>query len=406
MRILFLGKIIPDDISDAVAENSKNTLQTAAIELQKKIISGIEDVVGAKVNLINKLPVFSFPKYYKKPFIKTSYFKHNLLQSGYDVNLGFVNICYIKQMFRSFSFKKNVKRWLKECESDGYAVAYTADNEFLRGFKYIKRHSDVKTCLVIADLPEFCDLSTTAGGVMKLYRKYKNHCIYQKLKFVDSFVLLTEQMSERLNVAEKPYVVVEGIATDVFENIKPAAYEDNVKTIFYGGTLHKQFGVMNLLDAFETISDPAYRLVLCGTGDCEGEIRKRVEKDSRIEFLGILPHERILELMAGATVIVNPRQNAGEFTKYSFPSKNLEALSSGVPFVAYKLDGIPDEYDDYINYIKGEKPDALAEKIMEICTMTSGERAELGKKARDFALDKKNRTVQMQKVCDMLGGLK
>ena len=38
---------------------------------------------------------------------------------------------------------------------------------------------------------------------------------------------------------------------------------------------------------------------------------------------------------------VNPRQNNEEFTKYSFPSKTMEYLASGVPVVAYKLDGIP-----------------------------------------------------------------
>lgn len=65
--------------------------------------------------------------------------------------------------------------------------------------------------------------------------------------------------------------------------------------------------------------------------------------------------------------IVNPRENGEDFTKYSFPSKNMEALSSGIPLIAYKLDGIPNEYDQYINYPQSESIEDLAQMIHDVC---------------------------------------
>ena len=53
-------------------------------------------------------------------------------------------------------------------------------------------------------------------------------------------------------------------------------------------------------------------------------------------------------LQKTADVLVNPRLNEGEYTKYSFPSKTMEYLSTGRPVVCYKLDGIPDEYDKHL----------------------------------------------------------
>lgn len=98
---------------------------------------------------------------------------------------------------------------------------------------------------------------------------------------------------------------------------------------------------MNLIDAFQQIKDPNYELRICGVGDSEDAIKAAAQKDERIHFWGKLPREQVLEWQSKATVLVNPRQNNEEFTKYSFPSKTMEYLSSGVPLVAYKLDGIP-----------------------------------------------------------------
>ena len=160
--------------------------------------------------------------------------------------------------------------------------------------------------------------------------------------------------------------------------------------IFYTGTLHEKFGVMNLVRAFRTIHSENYELVICGVGDSEEAIKAAAEEDSRIHFLGKLPRDQVLEWQSKATVLVNPRQNNEEFTKYSFPSKTMEYLSSGVPLVAYKLDGIPDEYDPFIHYVKDDSIECLADTLKSVCEMSDSDRAAIGQTGREFVLKEKN----------------
>ena len=103
-----------------------------------------------------------------------------------------------------------------------------------------------------------------------------------------------------------------------------------------------------------------------------------------------------------AAVLVNPRQNNEEFTKYSFPSKTMEYLASGVPVVAYKLDGIPDEYDSYLNYVPDNSVEALTKTIQSICDMSPEERKDKGERARKFVLNEKNAEKQAKRILDFL----
>ncbi|MBP3360682.1 MAG: hypothetical protein J6N52_07515 [Clostridia bacterium] len=100
-------------------------------------------------------------------------------------------------------------------------------------------------------------------------------------------------------------------------------------------------------------------------------------------------------------MLVNPRSATDEFTKYSFPSKTMEYMLSGTPVVMYKLAGIPDEYDEYLNYFDVTSKACIKDKIVEICEMSLCERGMIGNRARQFILTKSNKT-QMKKFMDMM----
>ena len=100
---------------------------------------------------------------------------------------------------------------------------------------------------------------------------------------------------------------------------------------------------------------------------------------------------------------MSPRQNVGEYTKYSFPSKLMEYLLSGVPVVGYKLDGIPKEYDQFINYVVDNAPQSLASVLIRICEESSEHYEIIAKQARDFILSKKNSQKQVEKIIDLMG---
>ena len=156
------------------------------------------------------------------------------------------------------------------------------------------------------------------------------------------------------------------------------------------------------MNAFESIKDDDYRLVIAGGGAEEETVKCFAAKDTRITYLGFISPSEVERWQQMATVLVNPRTSEREFVKYSFPSKNMECLASGKPYVAHKLPCNPPEYDDYIQYPADESDEALAQKIVEVCELPKEKREAMGRRAREFILREKNPKVQCKKIIDMM----
>ena len=143
------------------------------------------------------------------------------------------------------------------------------------------------------------------------------------------------------------------------------------------------------------LQDPNIELWLCGSGEMEEEIRTYAAQDSRIRFFGFLPHEEAVQLQKQATVLVNPRTNQGEYTKYSFPSKTMEYMASGRPVMMFRLDGIPGEYDPFLTYIPEERAASIRDTVESLRKLSPSELDAMGTRGREFVLKNKNRNVQM-----------
>lgn len=401
-NVLFLSSLIPKDLEEIIRLKSTRNMQDAANALQWHIYEGLCDNLSESIDIVNLMPLGSFPQYFTDPFVKRQKFS---VRNSKFFNIGFCNIKFIRKLFMPCAVERELKRYIKQNKDLKCVLVYTMNNAFLRSLYSLKKQKkDLKICVVVADLPELSSLSSKIGRFEKTYTKVSAKKVYRYASCVDGYVLLTKQMADYMNV-EKPFCVIEGISTVTKSERSVTLSETRHKTILYTGTLHRKFGVLNLLAAFSLITNPDYRLVICGVGDSMKEIKYAAERDPRIQFEGQVTREKALELQREATVLINPRQNNEEFTKYSFPSKNLEYLSSGTPLVAYKLDGIPDEYDEYINYVADDSVDSLANKIMEICELPREARYEIGRKARSFVIEEKNAKRQTKKILDLLESL-
>lgn len=401
MEYAFLTMLIPKQMAEEVANRSTYNMQDAANALQWHIYEGFCANFQQPITLFNVLPVGSFPQYYSKPFIKKTVFNDEVNQG--HVNIGFCNVKLIRKFHQPKKIFAQLKKWCAENSGDKTLFVYTVSAPFMTAVAKLKQQfPELKVCAIIADLPNMSNLSANKSFAKRLFEKKMAADSYSAVGCVDAFALLTKQMAEYMKI-DKPFVVMEGIST--FSEPREKKESGNVKTILYTGTLHRRFGVLNLVEAFRTIDNPDYRLVICGMGDCEAEITKHARDDSRIEFKGQLKREDILKLQQEATVLVNPRQNNEEFTKYSFPSKNLEYLSSGIPLVAYKLDGIPDEYDEYINYVGDNSIEALRNKLVDVCEDATGSVRDRAVRAVAFVRTEKNAQKQTLKIKQMVDAL-
>ena len=402
-KIVFLTMLIPEIMYNKVNKKSKYNMQDAANALQWHLHEGLCQNYQQDIEMLNVLPVGSFPQYYDDAFIQEQQFASNT--GNNNVNVGFCNVKFIrKYILPRQVYKALIRSFMNE--EEGILFVYTISSTFMQAVSKIKRKKpDIKVCAIIADLPDMSSLSSNKSKLQKKFEKNMAAKSYRNLSCIDAYVLLTKYMADYMKI-NKPFCVVEGIATPEEEfGRKLSEVSETRKVVMYTGTLHKRFGILNLVNAFQKIRDKDYRLVICGTGDSENEILEAAKRDNRIMFLGQLSRKDVLELEKKATVLVNPRQNNEEFTKYSFPSKVMEYLSSGVPVVAYRLDGVPAEYEKYLFYVEGDTLDELANKLVEVCELSPADREKIGGKGREFVLNEKNSIIQTEKILRLLDGI-
>lgn len=401
MSITFLSELIPPNIKEEVRKNSVNYMMDAGNSLQWNIHQGLENNTGAEIHIINLLPIGSYPQYYKKAFIQRRTFATT--SSRDHINVGFCNIKLLRKLTMHFFVYKELLKYYKGEETPKVLIVYSAEAALLRAVSMLKKkYPSLIVCDIIADLPDMSSLTSEKSFAQKKFERYLAKKSYYSMEAVDCFVLLTSAMAEYMHI-QKPYIVMEGIAPERAEDAEAdCSKSGNEIIIAYTGTLHRRFGVLHLLKAFMLTKNENFRLVICGVGDSEQEIIAAAQQDKRIVFRGQMVREEVLRLQAEAAVLVNPRQNHEEFTKYSFPSKNLEYLSAGKPVIAYKLDGIPDEYDEYLQYPEDDSPEALCRKITQIGEMDVKSRIILGNKAVRFVRSKKNAWVQTKKILSVI----
>ncbi|CAA7603149.1 Glycosyl transferases group 1 [Acididesulfobacillus acetoxydans] len=398
MEVLFLGCLFNEKEEEALMRKSRIGLPAAVNIFQWNLIKGLERNLSRPVDIVNVLPVGTYPRYFKDALLPGERWTHS--EGAKDLEIGCINLPVLKQAMRAIASERAVRRWLSTVNGDKKSIiVYSTYLPFLYAVRHVP--DGVNVTLVVTDLPEFYDLASSNSRIKKLLRTINNKLIYALLKRIDSFVILTEQMRKPLNVGKKPYIVVEGLV-DVERCADYGAGSSDKKTVLYTGTLNFVYGIMNLINGFSLIRGENYELWICGSGEAEKTIVDASKRDSRIRYFGFVSQKEIRKLQRRATVLINPRTNDEEYTKYSFPSKTMEYMLSGRPVLMYKLEGMPDEYDPCLYYIGGNQPSDVANSIVEICKKPKAELDEFGRKAREFVIEKRNCAVQGKRIIELI----
>ncbi len=346
IKILFIGGVFDEKSELEVLASTKGYAELSANIFQKKLLKGFEKN-NVDVTVLSAPFIGAFPMGYKR--IRFKGFDNS--QSEYKY-VRFNNIWGIRNFSRAHSLKRTINSYKKNGKSFDLIIVYSAHTPFLKAGVYAKKlFQGSRICYVVPDLPQYMNLSEHRSSVYDFFKKFDIKKMDKLSNAVDSFVILTEPMKDALNVGDRPYAVIEGIVESIGE-IDTTEKADTVKNIVYTGKMNAKFGIKELVDAFMRIENKDYRLVLCGDGDAREYVLEKSAIDNRIEYKGQVPHVEAKKWIARADVLVNPRPNNEEYTKYSFPSKNIEYLNSGNPVVAYLLDGMPREYGEFIFIVK------------------------------------------------------
>lgn len=313
-----------------------------------------------------------------------------------------LNFPILRNLFASYQVKKELKRFLDKNKNE--MVFVLTDGlfyEFSKACNYIHKLKK-KVYTIVTDIPSYVSnmgkKTNLKGKMLNLYGRMTNDIISKKY---DGYVFLTEQLNDFFNKNKKPYTIVEGLLGNYRYPSKEIKIDSSLPIVLYGGKLNKEFGVLSLAKASRYLHDVCTIEIYGSNGDCDDELCQLENENQNLHVNGIIPLNELLKKETMADLLINPRPNGQYFTKYSFPSKTLEYMSSGTPVLMYKLEGIPSEYDEFLYYINGTKAEDIAKSIKEILNIEKEKLREKGFNAQKFVRENKNAKVQVRKIMEM-----
>lgn len=389
-----------------LAERAKERLSGISLhKLARALIRGLDENLEEPVKVFNIINTLNYPKF---PALTFPTEKWSHAKGCEDWHIGYINLFGIKYITQANGLYKKLKKWVKSLNGEKCMVCvhHIYYPMMKAACKLKKKFGDqVRICLITGDMTGSFGLQGQFKKNLKQRLTYRLEARIEKLapRF-DCYVFATKDMADGFGVADKPFTVLECAYTPpVYNTDEPdsSLNPDGKKVIFYAGALRDEYGAGHLLRAFSMIKDPDYRLWLAGGGNAEPMIKEYAAKDSRIEFLGFVTPQEVDKRQKNATALISPRTSELEFVKYSFPSKTMECLTSGKPYIAHKLPCDPVEYGDHIQYAADESDEALRDKIVQVCEMPKEQRDEIGARAKKFIYDEKNPKAMCKRVVDL-----
>ena len=389
MKVIFLGLMFSHKSLEEAYAASKCGMQMAPHLFQKKLTDGLSSLENVQTHIVNIPPVGSFPMNYKKLYVKG-------MQWDGNTQIGYWNIPGLKWGGQKRKMVKTVRQILsvqpenEEC----CLIAYHLHEPFLDVIGSLKKEfPNLHTTLIQTDAVP------GRGGMIK-GRKMEilGNRLVKKAKVVDSFALLTRPMRGPLEVGERPFVIIECICDP--DQPQSARKETSDNIFLYSGTTEAIYGIRDVVDAIKQI--PNAQLWICGAGNSDDYIKETAKTHKNIRHFGYVDQKRLSELRDQCDFLINPRRPTGTYTKYSFPSKTAEYMMSGKPVVMYKLEGIPDEYNQYLNYLTAETPQEIKQQIQTLIQSDYAGLVAKAVEARAFIQENKNAQKQARKIMEMI----
>ncbi len=382
MNILYVSCYCDKEHLDSIIDKNNHNYGYAVMKYHSLLTSGLAEN-GATVNTISALPI-NRANCGKKVIrshkvIKDKIKFHHLSSMNFPV---IKNLHTLISSFLHVAFMKKTK--------ETYMIADVLNISVTAGALLACKLRKIQTCGIITDLPEH--LSTSQKGItVQINNKI--------MSSFDSYLLLTQAMNDVVNRKNKPHVIVEGQVDSRMthlDNLLDNKYKN--KICIYAGGLEVRYGAKYMIDEFIKANVKDAELHLYGRGGFVKSIEEDYKEFPQIKYLGMRPNEDVVAEEMKASLLINPRPTAEEFTKYSFPSKNMEYMVSGTPILTTKLHGMPKEYYKYVYLLENEATGGLTEQFKILLNKPASELHDFGLAAKEFVLREKNNITQAQKI--------
>lgn len=396
--MLFLGCFYPECEYESICENTSGGIQNASNLLQWDYILGLEHNLGHAIRTATRMSLGIYPRHYRKAWIKTHLFERS--GGAFGTVIGFWNSVPVRPFFFNKVGTGHVMTWAKQCGGKGVLFAYSyAMAPIITATK--KRFPDIRTVLILPDLPRYTFMEHKTSLLYRIRRGMDERALQEALEHTDLLVTITKQMGDILDPQNRiGKMTVDGMIRDRVPDESGKSNDHSEFTIAYTGTLTKDYGILDLLSAAGDLNGRAFRLIICGKGEAEPEVRAAAAGDPKIQYKGLVSSDEARLIQQNADLLINPRQDDHEYTKYSFPSKILQYMSTGTPVLCYRLSGFGEEYDSHLFYV--EDGETLSSAIRRVMDMNPDARVAKGRDAAEFVGTHKNNIAQTKRILEQL----
>lgn len=213
---------------------------------------------------------------------------------------------------------------------------------------HLKQVTGARLVLELEDLP----LSRGRGLNPKPF--LDQHYFYPLMKQSDLVTFVNAVLLKKHRKDVKAALLFPSILQQALVEQAPAPrFHRRERRVGYFGGLDADKGVGTLLE-LPPLLPADWRLVITGVGPLTPALHELARTyPERVEFHGAVSHARVLELMAGCDVIVNPHSSITGMHNGVFPFKVCEALASGALLVSTPLPSIDINLDDCVLFFDG-----------------------------------------------------
>lgn len=397
-----MGGFYPPELYRNEIAGIKQGQQLAAVNFEESLLDGIF-YSTLKIPHFISAPYFpSFPKDSKFLFIKG---RSSFTKKYIFIGISYLNIPILKNFWKFSILKKTLNKNILKTSPE-IVICNTLNLAQLAAVACSTTKNKCIKSVIIMDLPIF------PGDCSIGYQFYLRYIEWPLVKFAlrkfDYFIVATRNISNLLNLPSNRISVLDGIYSskkygpkELKLNLKKKPKEQfPTNTIMYSGSLDQRYGVKSLVDSFRQETSISANLIICGSGPLRKYIENSANEDSRIRYLGLMDVESLRQLQASVDLLVNPRDNFGDYNLYSFPSKTLEYMASGTPVLMNKLSCMSSDYDDLIYY--RDTNETFLEAIKRVLCIPINERTNRAYSAQKFVLSSKTSSKQVDRILSEL----
>ena len=376
--------------------------QVAAQKLELRYIKGLIQA-GCRVNSISSFPASTFPLNKKILFG----FSFKKLSKSYEVSTaGFINLPGIKLITRLFSIVTLLVATLLREGGRPSVIIYSLHQPYVLAGLISKFIFRCNVYVIVPDLPMFMRTGAQASAFVHGIKKLDSIFLKYGSSFFDGAIFICRGMRLHLPALAKNSLIIDGIVDDPIEEcqLKPLKRSDNFgekKIILYTGQLVESYGVKLLLGALSNLPND-YEVWIAGAGELRCEVERAAVKDSRLKYLGLLSPNQVKLAYKSATLLINPRLLDSEFVRFSFPSKLLEYLTSGVPVLSSKLPSMEEDLFKFINFIDELTPAGVANAIQAACSENYSDAISTALNARSYVYESRSANTQVEKLISIM----